>query len=244
MAGMLRVPRTRGALSGLLLVLLGVWGGLVAFVGPYFDYAYTPDRAWAFDSGRFWLSVLPGAVTVLGGLIVLLSANRAVAVLGAWLAALSGAWFVVGATISTLWTADGRSAAGEPVGGETARAFEQIGFFTGVGIAIVFFAALALGRFTVVGAKDVALAERQAAEAEALREARTERKETERKETERVEGERKVPDRTEELPAAPVPAAAKDPEPATTYPKSTYRENPRTHEATRVEENDRPRATT
>jgi hypothetical protein len=45
MAGMLRVPRSRGALNGALLVLLGIWGGLIAFVGPYFHYAYTPDKA-------------------------------------------------------------------------------------------------------------------------------------------------------------------------------------------------------
>ena len=32
MAGMLRVPRSRGALNGVLLVLLGLWGGLIAFV--------------------------------------------------------------------------------------------------------------------------------------------------------------------------------------------------------------------
>ena len=54
MAGMLRVPRSRGALSGVLLVLLGAWGALVAFVGPYFHYAFTPDRAWAYTSGRLW----------------------------------------------------------------------------------------------------------------------------------------------------------------------------------------------
>ena len=199
MAGKLRVPRTRGALSGLLLVLLGVWGGLIAFVGPYFDYAYTPDRAWEFNSGRFWLSVLPGAITVLGGLIVLLSANRAMGIFGAWLAALSGAWFVVGPTLSTLWTSDGENAAGEPVGGTAARAFEQIGFFTGVGVAIVFFAALALGRFTVVGAKEMAMAQQAEAEAEAARR---------REEARRLEEQRETtPGRTEELPAN-APAAA------------------------------------
>ena len=42
MAGTLRVRRSRGALSGLLLVLLGIWGALIPFVGPYFHYAYTP----------------------------------------------------------------------------------------------------------------------------------------------------------------------------------------------------------
>ena len=42
MAGMLKVSRSRGALSGVLLVLLGIWGGLIPLVGPYVNYAYTP----------------------------------------------------------------------------------------------------------------------------------------------------------------------------------------------------------
>jgi hypothetical protein len=36
---------------------------------------------------------------------------------------------------------------------------EQFAFFTGVGVLILFFGALALGRFSVVGVKDAALAE-------------------------------------------------------------------------------------
>src|SRR5262249_27517549 len=64
MAGTLRVRRSRGALSGLLLMLLGIWGALIPFIGPYFNYAYTPDRAWQATSGRMWLEVLPGAVTL------------------------------------------------------------------------------------------------------------------------------------------------------------------------------------
>src|SRR5215831_16608455 len=96
MAGMLRVPRSRGALSGFLLVLLGLWGGLIPFVGPYMDFAYSPDRAWSTSPGRWWLEVLPAVATVLGGLIVLIGANRLVTVAGAWLAALGGAWFAVG----------------------------------------------------------------------------------------------------------------------------------------------------
>ena len=43
MTGMLRVPRSRGAMSGALLVLLGLWGGLVPLIGPYVHFAYTPD---------------------------------------------------------------------------------------------------------------------------------------------------------------------------------------------------------
>src|SRR5690348_18446205 len=102
MTGTLRAPRTRGALSGVLLVLLGLWGGFVPFAGPYWDFAYTPDSTWATTTGRWYLEVAPAAATVLGGLIVLVGANRLVAAFGAWLAVLGGAWFVVGGPLSTL----------------------------------------------------------------------------------------------------------------------------------------------
>lgn len=153
MAGMLQVPRSRGALSGTLLLLLGIWGGLIAFIGPYFHYAYTPDQAWAYTTGRLWLEIIPGAAAFLGGLMVLASRNRAVAGFGAWIAALAGLWFVVGGFLSTLWTASGTSAAGTPVGGTLARAVEQAGFFAGLGAVIVFLAAFALGRFAVGGGR-------------------------------------------------------------------------------------------
>src|SRR5258708_27660586 len=103
MSGMLRIPRSRGTLSGALLVLLGAWGGLIAFIGPSFHYAYTPDRAWSYTSGRLWLEVLPGAGALVGGLIALASASRPVAMSGARLAAMSGAWFALGAVLGHVW---------------------------------------------------------------------------------------------------------------------------------------------
>jgi hypothetical protein len=162
MNGMLRVPRSRGVLSGLLLMLLGAWGALVPFVGPYFHYAYTPDQGWTYTTGRLWLEVLPGAATVLGGLIVLVSAYRPVAHFGAWLAALAGAWFALGSVIAPAWIGMNMTT-GTPVGGSSARALEQIGFFTGLGVAIVLVAAMALGRFSVIGVRDARLAKRAAA---------------------------------------------------------------------------------
>lgn len=165
-----RIPRTRGAFSGVLLVLLGAWGGLIAFIGPYFHYAYTPDKAWVYTTGRLWLEILPGAATVLGGLLVLGSARRHTAMLGAFLAALAGAWFVVGNLVSTLWNS-GTPQAGVPAGtGLTRLAAENLGFFTGLGVLIVFFAALALGRFAVVGVRETAMVERAAADEAALAE--------------------------------------------------------------------------
>ena len=159
MNGILRVPRTRGALSGLLLVLLGAWGALVPFVGPYFHYAYTPDTAWTYTSGRLWLEILPGAGTLLGGLIVLVSAYRPAAHFGAWLAALSGAWFALGGILGPTWSGI-RMNPGAPVGGTTMRAVEQIGFFAGLGVVIVAVAAMALGRFSVISVRDAKRAER------------------------------------------------------------------------------------
>lgn len=156
MAGTMRAPRSRGVLSGVLLVLLGLWGGLIPFVGPYTDFAFTPDKAWHVTDDRLLLSVAPAVATVLGGLIVLASANRALAMFGAWLAALGGAWFVVGGPLSVLWDASG---VGSPLGGEGRRVAEQLTFFSGLGALVVFFAALALGRFAVIGVKEARLAE-------------------------------------------------------------------------------------
>ena len=80
--GRLAMPRSRGFASGLLLVLLGLWGGLVPFIGPYFHLTIGPDRAWAYTSGRLWLSIIPAAASVLGGLMLMYSANRATGTFG------------------------------------------------------------------------------------------------------------------------------------------------------------------
>jgi hypothetical protein len=148
MAGTLRVRRTMGALSGVLLVLLGIWGALIPFVGPYFHYAYSPDHTWSVTAGRMWLEVLPGAITLACGVIVLISRFRPLVVLAAWLAAVGGAWFAVGNLVATGWSS--LPSAGQPVGGSVRMLAEQVGFFTGLGVVIVFVAAMALGRFTVI----------------------------------------------------------------------------------------------
>jgi len=75
MAGMLRMRRSRGAASGLLLVLLGLWGALIPFVGPYFHFAYTPDTAWTYTTARLWLEILPGAAVVVGGVLLIIASR-------------------------------------------------------------------------------------------------------------------------------------------------------------------------
>jgi hypothetical protein len=150
MAGMLQMRRSRGAASGFLLVLLGLWGALIPFVGPYFHYAYTPDTAWTYNTARLWLEILPGAAVFLGGILLIIATGRHVALFGALLAAAAGAWFTLGTTLSPLWNHH-VTLGGSPANSTVfMRIMEQIGFFSALGLVIVFIAAAAFGRIVSV----------------------------------------------------------------------------------------------
>ncbi len=164
MAGTLRVSRTRGALSGVLLILLGIWGGLVPLIGPYLHFAYTPDKAWTITSGRIWLELLPAAAAIAGGVIVVTSKLRPWAMLGASLGLASGAWFAFGAA-TTRALMKNPPTPGTAMGGSTLRALEHFGFFTGLGAVLLCVASVALGRLSIISVRDSRVAERAAARA-------------------------------------------------------------------------------
>lgn len=148
-AGYMRIRRTHGILGGFLVALLGIWGGIIPFVGPYFHYAYTPDSAWTYTTGRLYLEILPGAGALLGGLIMMSARGRHFVLFGSVLAIASGAWFALGNVFAPLWTA--ANPAGTPASsGVSMRVLEQFGFFTGLGIVIVLLAALVAGRVSAV----------------------------------------------------------------------------------------------
>lgn len=147
------MPRSRGAVCGLVLVILGAWGAVIPFVGPHFNFAYTPDQDWAWSPARGWLEVAPGAATVLGGLLLVFSGNRVTAIMGGWLAVLAGAWFVVGGEVAPLL---GIGSAGDPIAvTERKRAALEISYFSGLGALIVFVGGVALARLAVRLASDV-----------------------------------------------------------------------------------------
>ena len=85
------------------------------------------------------------------------SASRPAAHFGGWLAAASGAWFVLGGLIGRTWIGM-QMTTGTPVGGPARSAAEQIGFYTGLGVVIVLLAAMAIGRFSVISVRDAKLA--------------------------------------------------------------------------------------
>ncbi|TQK31813.1 hypothetical protein [Arthrobacter sp. SLBN-53] len=153
--GRLHIARSRGALSGVLLIVLGLWGALIPFVGPYFDFAYTPDTPWAWTMGRGWLQLLPGVVAVIGGLLLLVSRNRATAMLGGWLGVAAGAWFVVGRVLAAPL---GLGTPGSPVAVTEAKSVAlELAYFSGLGALMVFLAAAAIGRVSVRSVRDVRL---------------------------------------------------------------------------------------
>ena len=142
----MRLPRTTGALSGFLIVLLGLWGGLIPFIGPYFHYAFGGYQTWHYTSQRLWLCIVPGAAAVIGGLMLLGATTRVGGLTAGWVALAAGAWFAVGPTVSLLWHHT-IYAIGTPAGGYTRQMLEWVGYFYGLGAAIVGLAAFAMGRY-------------------------------------------------------------------------------------------------
>ena len=84
------------------------------------------------------------------GFLLMVARGRHTALFGALLAAAAGAWFALGTVLSPLWNHH------VPMGGSPAsstvymRIMEQLGFFTALGVVIVFVAAAALGRIASV----------------------------------------------------------------------------------------------
>lgn len=141
-----RLPRTTGALSGALIIVLGVWGGLIPFIGPYFHYAFGGFQTWHYTPQRLWLCIVPGAVAVIGGLMLMRATTRVGGLTAGWVALAAGVWFAAGPSVSLLWH-HSIYAIGVPAGHYTRQMLEWVGYFYGLGAAIIGLAAFAMGRY-------------------------------------------------------------------------------------------------
>jgi len=158
--GSWRIPRSRGAVTGLLLMLLGAWGTLIPFIGPAFNFGFGGAQTWDWTAARFWLEVLPGIAAFVGGLMLTVSANRGTTMLGAWLAIAAGTWFIIGPTLATPWNLGD---IGVPMGTTDWRhALTWLLFFYGLGAAILFLASTAQGRLSVRSLRDIEHAQMRA----------------------------------------------------------------------------------
>jgi len=157
------IRRTRGAVTGAILVLLGLWGGLAPFVGHYLHFGFTPDTAFGYTTGRLYYSVIPGAAALVGGVLVIITRSRAIGVIGGLLAALGGLWFVIGSGVM-LYVIKRNVSIGVPLGYSggtytTKEYLEVLALYTALGAVIIFFGALACGRMSMFSAGDAEAAE-------------------------------------------------------------------------------------
>ena len=156
MAAAVQMSRSRGSLSGLALVVLGAWGGLAPLIEPYLNTGFQPNQPWHYSTGRLYLSILPGAVVLLAGLVILITKSRGLGGTAALFAAVGGAWFAVGGALLLAAGVTGASlTVGAAIPGPVAQVvLLNLVTFAGVGLLVVFFAALALGRMSLGAYKD------------------------------------------------------------------------------------------
>ena len=147
----MRVARSTGMASGLIVAALGIWAALIPFVGPYFHYGFVPDSAWHWATSRLWLDVLPGVALILGGITMFRAKTRTSGIVGSLLGLVGGGWLLLGSSVSLFWHGATvgivHSGIGPPIGGPDRAAVEMIGFFYGAGALAVCLSGIAFGRF-------------------------------------------------------------------------------------------------
>jgi hypothetical protein len=133
---------------GLISALLGAWGALCVFIGPYFGYRPTSATTWQWTTNNWLLHLLPGAVAVAAGLMImtLSPVRRAGGIrsglgLAALLLAASGAWFVIG---PAWWPTFQSSPAYATGTGAWTSFWNQLGANLGPGVLLAFFGGMAL----------------------------------------------------------------------------------------------------
>jgi len=120
-------------------MLLGAWAFFAPLVGGYFDYGFAADTTWAFSTREWELSLGAGVAIFVGGLLLAVP-SRAPAWLGGLLAAVGGAWLLVGPSVYPLWAS--RIA---PDGSTDMQTLKWIGYFYATGALTVYLAAFAQG---------------------------------------------------------------------------------------------------
>lgn len=142
----MEAPRLTARALGVVIAAVAAWGGVVAYVGPTFDFDLgTTTKAWAWTQSHTTLHLAPGICGVVGGLLLIVG-GRKLARVGAVLGIVSGAWFLIGPTLEPLWNSNADpSATVGSTGSTRIRVLEGIGYQYGTGLVLVLASALALG---------------------------------------------------------------------------------------------------
>ena len=90
-------------LVGVVAVLTSAWGGIVPYVGPIFGYSGDGSSSWYWSASHAVLALIPGALGVFLGLVVIGEARgvvfgrgRITLATAGTLLMIVGAWFAIG----------------------------------------------------------------------------------------------------------------------------------------------------
>jgi hypothetical protein len=105
-----RLPlRLTATVAGVLAVVVGAWGGIAPYIGHAIRFSADGSATWTWNLQHGLLSLLPGAMAVVGGLLLIASirSRRERATLlhtvgltaAAVILGLSAVWFLIGASV-------------------------------------------------------------------------------------------------------------------------------------------------
>jgi hypothetical protein len=132
---------------GFLIVLVGAWGGTVPYIGPTFGYQSNGMSSWQWNLQHSLLYLVPGAVAVAAGFMLIASGARAShrpRRMGAGLLGLivfaCGCWFVLGPVVWPLFYSN-------PIFGPASARdnfVNQLGYNLGPGLVLVVLSGIAI----------------------------------------------------------------------------------------------------
>ncbi|HET6810248.1 MAG TPA: hypothetical protein VFH50_04495 [Acidimicrobiales bacterium] len=137
----------RAALSGLLMMLIGAWGGAVAYFGPEIGLSPAGARSWQWTTAHTILNLAPGAAAFAGGLMVMFGSRLlagGLQRLGALLTFGAGGWFVLGAAVYPVFYGTPAPGYGHVAGGPLMNLAAVAGYGAGVGIALCLLSGVAM----------------------------------------------------------------------------------------------------
>jgi hypothetical protein len=145
-----RLPsRLTATIAGVLAVVVGAWGGIAPYIGHAIRYSADGSATWTWNLQHGLLSLLPGAMAVVGGLLLIASTwarrerasvLRTVGLTGAAvLLGLSAVWFLIGASVWPIYFTSHVLAAASPV----RTLADMVGYYLAEGFVLAVVAGVA-----------------------------------------------------------------------------------------------------
>jgi hypothetical protein len=158
-------------LVGVVAVLTSAWGGIVPYVGPLFGYSGDGSGSWYWNAPHAVLALIPGALGVFLGFVVIgesrgvvFGRGRITLAMAGALLMIVGAWFAIG---PFAWPVLASTRPYFVTGSHLKMLAYEVGYSIGTGIVLVVCGAFVDGWAARHQPKLIAVAESKAESAEA-----------------------------------------------------------------------------